>query len=71
MGAVFAFIFWILFLVLKKCTGYDYNRNLALFHFIYFIYWLLMLLFFPMHFFRFSGYCLVVFQIYPDTFAYF
>jgi len=39
MGAVFAFIFWVLFLVSKKSFGKKYDRNLGLVHFIYFIYW--------------------------------
>jgi len=37
MGAVFAFIFWILLLVLKKFIGQPYDKNLGLVHFNYII----------------------------------
>jgi len=40
MGAVFAFIFWFLFMVLKKYTGFTYDKELGLVHFINFIFWL-------------------------------
>jgi hypothetical protein len=39
MGAVFALVFWNLFLVMNVSTGRKYNKYLGALHFIYVISW--------------------------------